>query len=475
MDRLIDFVMSAAWAIEERTFRNIVGVIDRHGRSADELDDMAALISRKQRGRKHRGYDVVGGTAVIPIHGIISKRSSMVANASEPSGTSTADVSKLLSHAMADDSVDRVLFDVDSPGGSVHGIDELAQEIYEAREHKPIIALADGMMASAAYWIASQADEVYATRGASVGSIGVFQPVIDSSRAHKNQGIEVDVIKSAAHKGTGYPGASISDDARQSIQADVDAYHELFAEAVQRGRGFDDETIEAVADGRMHVGARAEQAGLVDGIISYTKLLNNLGDEAVAEKPEEITQEEAVVVEAQSSAPEITVKVTEAPMGERAMESSKAVEQEAHAEIATTDDLIRQFPGLATELLVEGGVAERERQQAIRSMAVASQSNLVEGLIADGHDIDDARKALHEDLRGLHASRLGELRAEESVGNDDEQAEEVIEAQIDSAPEDAARKAWADPKIRARFFNNFEVFAALHARDSERAINVKDI
>jgi ClpP class serine protease len=67
--------------------------------------------------------------------------------------------------------VDAIVLDVESPDGSVYGVDELAQAIFDARTAKPIVAIANSCAASAAYWVASQADELYAAPGAGVGSI----------------------------------------------------------------------------------------------------------------------------------------------------------------------------------------------------------------------------------------------------------------------------------------------------------------
>ncbi|WP_052688250.1 S49 family peptidase [Xanthomonas sp. MUS 060] len=94
-----------------------------------------------------------------------------------------------LRQALADDTVSQILIDIDSPGGSVYGVAELADQIQSARSIKPVVAVANSLAASAAYWIGCAAGELYVTPGGEVGSIGVWQAHFDYSQALAADGV----------------------------------------------------------------------------------------------------------------------------------------------------------------------------------------------------------------------------------------------------------------------------------------------
>jgi ClpP class serine protease len=102
--------------------------------------------------------------------------------------------------------------DIDSPGGTVAGTPELAAAVSALDQKKPVYAFSSGLMASAAYWIASQARAIYATPSAQVGSIGVVQAVVDRSAAINAAGIKVEVFSVGKYKAMGAPGTPLTDD-----------------------------------------------------------------------------------------------------------------------------------------------------------------------------------------------------------------------------------------------------------------------
>jgi ClpP class serine protease len=100
----------------------------------------------------------------------------------------------------------------------VAGTPELAAAVASLNEDKPVYAFSSGLMASAAYWIASQARAIYATPSAQVGSIGVVQAVVDDSGALDRDGIKVEVFSVGKYKAMGAPGTSLTDDQRDLMQ-----------------------------------------------------------------------------------------------------------------------------------------------------------------------------------------------------------------------------------------------------------------
>lgn len=128
---------------------------------------------------------------------------------------------------------------VNSPGGLVEGVPELAEELFAARKSKPTVAIVSGLACSAAYWIASQAGWMTATLSARVGSIGVYAEHMDASGAYAQMGLKPTLISStlSPHKVEGNDTEPLSDDARAFIAREVNRLGYDFVLAVAHGRG----------------------------------------------------------------------------------------------------------------------------------------------------------------------------------------------------------------------------------------------
>ncbi len=114
---------------------------------------------------------------------------------------------------------------------------EFAAEIFAARGRKTIIAVADTMICSCAYWLASQVDTIYATQSAEIGAIGVYAAHEDLSGMLEQAGITVTLIAHGDNKIDGNPYEKLSATARAQMQAGVDEIGGWFEAAVARGRG----------------------------------------------------------------------------------------------------------------------------------------------------------------------------------------------------------------------------------------------
>ncbi len=154
-------------------------------------------------------------------------------------------VQHALVEACADNDVKGIILNIDSPGGTVRGTPETANMVGAAACTKPVYAFTDSMMASAAYYIGSQADAIYATESSTIGSIGVMLPHVDMSAKAKAQGLKVRVFTSGKFKAAGYPGTSLTEEQADNIQEGIDAMFADFREAVlRRGRNISDETMQ---------------------------------------------------------------------------------------------------------------------------------------------------------------------------------------------------------------------------------------
>lgn len=206
-------------------------------------------------------YEQRGQTAVIKLHG------TMVPDAPEwmcwyYGLCSCAATERALAAALADPEVDEVLLDIDSPGGRTAGVPELAEAVFRAS--KPVRVWSRSMIASAAYWVASQAESIKVGAGVTVGSIGVFVAYFDLSTAVGSFGAKLELVRAGDYKGVGMPGLQIQPEDLVPTKAMVDHVYEEFVRAVARGRGLDEAAARALATGRVWIGHEALTAGLVD-------------------------------------------------------------------------------------------------------------------------------------------------------------------------------------------------------------------
>ena len=233
-----------------------------------------------------------GRVARIPIVGPISRRASFWSMFF--GGSSVDGLTKALREVAIDDTVGTVLLDIDSPGGTVSGMPELAAEVRRLRESKHVVAIANSLTASAAYWIASQADEVVATPESLTGSIGVFTVHEDWSKMLARVGIDVTYVHAGRYKVEGNPDQPLTDDARDHKQSIVDDAYRLFVNDVARGRGVSAAQVRSdYGEGRVLTATDALQAGMVDRIAGFDATVRRLAgvkagderDEPLAEQP----------------------------------------------------------------------------------------------------------------------------------------------------------------------------------------------
>lgn len=221
--------------------------------------------------RTERGYRVTEGVAVISAMGGLVHRTRLEADSSLLIGYN--DLAADMEDALAKSEVHAIALVMDSPGGEVSGAFELADRIYAARGSKPVVAVADGMAASAAYLAASAADEVVLSATSYVGSIGVVMRHVDFSRALANEGISVSHIFAGDHKVDGNPYQPLPDAVRANLQADIEGLYQMFIQAVAQHRGMPEQAVRdtraSVYRGVAAVAARlADRIGTADAVIA---------------------------------------------------------------------------------------------------------------------------------------------------------------------------------------------------------------
>jgi signal peptide peptidase SppA len=214
----------------------------------------------------------VGTVAIVPLTGFMSQKPNIFSLLF--GGTSTEAFASEVVSALNDPAVGAVVMPIDSPGGSVHGVPEAATKIRAARGAKPIFAIADPFAASAAYWLASQADEVIGSPSSLTGSIGAVFEHADLSAALEKEGVKVTVLRYGRNKQAGHPAEPLTDDARAEIQAKVNYFGRLIEADVAKGRRVPLEKVRSdFGEGAVFTADGAQSAGLIDRVATLEEVV----------------------------------------------------------------------------------------------------------------------------------------------------------------------------------------------------------
>ena len=210
-------------------------------------------------------FAMVDGIAVIEICGVLVHRGAWIGESSGQ--TSYEGIAAQLAAAASDPSVRGIALEIDSFGGEVAGVFDLADAIRAARVSKPVWAFVAEHAFSAGYALASQADRIILPRTGAVGSIGVVVVHADLSGQLSDAGVTVTLIHSGAHKIDGNPYAPLPDPVRARIQSEIDSIRTLFAQTVAVGRGSSLTAEAALAtEAECYRGAEAVATGLADEV-----------------------------------------------------------------------------------------------------------------------------------------------------------------------------------------------------------------
>ena len=172
-----------------------------------------------------------------------------------------------------------IVLDVDSPGGDVDGVDELATEIYNARKQKKITAVSNCLArVGLAYYLASQASELAVSPSSLTGSIGVYTMHEDDSEMLDKLGVKLTLIKFGENKAEGNSIEPLSDSAHAHLQEMVDTFGNAFEKAVARGRGIkQDEVHKKFGQGRVFDAKQAVRLGMADRVGTLDDVLRDHG------------------------------------------------------------------------------------------------------------------------------------------------------------------------------------------------------
>jgi signal peptide peptidase SppA len=278
LDALRASYHKTAWGVLPEVFREITAFLS--GRFSSAEIEARVEATRAQA----REATVQSQAAVIPLQGLITPRGSFLSMLFGGGGGGLQGFRSDLREALGDDSVSSIVLDVDSPGGLVDLVPETAAEVRAARSLKPITAVANVRAASAAYWIASQAEELVVTQSGEVGSIGVLLFHEDVSKLEEEIGIKTTIISAGKYKAEGNPYEPLSREAKASLQSFVDDIYAMFVGDVAEGREAQPASVRSgFGQGRLELAADAVALGMADRVESFEATMLRLGAEEAAE------------------------------------------------------------------------------------------------------------------------------------------------------------------------------------------------
>lgn len=264
---------SAAWVIHEPKLAAITEVLSvRMSDTPLTADEIQARIGDRT-GRA--GPSVSGGIAVIPLAGTLYPKANLVTESS--GGCSVEQFVAQVEAAANDPAVSAIVIDTDSPGGAAQGIPEAAARLRAVRGTKPLVAVASGLMASGAYWLASQCDSIVGSPSSEIGSVGAFMVHQDMSAAFEKDGIKNTIIRAPEFKAEANPFEPLTEEAKGALETRVLDAYAAFTADVAKGRGVSVATVKAdYGQGRVLSPKAALAAGMIDKLGTLQTVIRDL-------------------------------------------------------------------------------------------------------------------------------------------------------------------------------------------------------
>lgn len=422
------------WAILPGQLEVIHSIANRYNEEPEAVEKrIGRPLSNMRLGTQR------GNVAIIPISGPIFRYANLLTLIS--GATSIQQLSLEFQNALDNPDIETILFDVDSPGGAVSGVQEFAQHVFEARGQKQIIAYASGMMASAAYWISSAADMIVASPTSIIGSIGVITTL--------EKGDEEGTVSIVSSQSPNKRPDLNTEAGRAKVQTLLDDLATVFIGTVARNRNITtDDVINKFDGGNVFVGEKATKVGLADSIGSLEGSLArlNAGKQPLKTKKYISADNEGVEpVADKNETPQITREYIAAN----------------HADIAESFRAEGAAKG-KEEGMKAGAEAERTRISGIESAfkGYEAHAGLKEALINDGKStkadaavaiLDADREARGKQAQALHDDGNEAVQAAPLVNVHAQEKDANAEATGPITLEEAEKIFASDEKVRGQF------------------------
>lgn len=278
-ERILTEVAATPWMIEPGKGRQLAAILTRRANGVKASEEDLAAVRGTAAARKSAVRRPAGSVALIPLIGVMTQRADLFADVSGMASTEA--VGRAVDEAVADPGVEAIVLDVDSPGGSVFGTRELADKVYEAAKKKKVVAVANSIAASGAYYVASQASELVVTPSGTVGSIGVVMMNVDRTKQLEEAGLLVTVVSAGERKTVGYEEVPLTADGRAEMQGMVDGWYDQFVKTVARGRNVSQAKVrDGFGKGGMLLAEAAVKEGMADRVATLEQTLARFGASA---------------------------------------------------------------------------------------------------------------------------------------------------------------------------------------------------
>lgn len=262
--QIINALNSSVWAIQPEKMEIIMKMLGPRLAGGPVPEFEAARPRPSQR--------TEGKVVVVPMVGTMTQRADMM---TEHSGMLSTDTFGRMIESLGNDpSIKSIILDIDSPGGSMFGLEELTSKIRTAASNKRVVAVANSLMASAAYYTGSAASKVYAAPGSLVGSIGVISTHVDTSAALEQEGVKYTFVTAGKYKALGNSTEPMNEDTLAYLQGLVDQGYEQFISAVAQNRKVSKTKVKAnYGQGKVLTAKDALDVGMVDGIRTLDEVI----------------------------------------------------------------------------------------------------------------------------------------------------------------------------------------------------------
>lgn len=273
--RLLDAACGTPWLIHEPAMAFVLETLDReHPVKAVETEAGRKLDNTRSVTNRD-------GVAVVPIKGVIVRSPNIF---SELFGDTSIDtLAKDFAAAVKDPAVKGIILNIDSPGGMTNGVAETADMIRAARAVKPVTAYVGNMAASAAYWLASAADEIVMAETAMVGSIGTVIALPNPARQSVKD-IEIVSTQSPNKR----PDVS-TESGRAEFQRIVDEMTTVFIDHVARNRNTTTAKVEAdFGKGGVRLGHDAVSKGMASRVGSLEGVIKDIKERPRHQMPRQM-------------------------------------------------------------------------------------------------------------------------------------------------------------------------------------------
>lgn len=321
-------------------------------------------------------YGMVGTTAVIPVFGALVNRF----NSTYGFITGYNYIKNAIAAALADESVDSIILDINSGGGEVAGCFETVDYIKAARSQKEIHAVVDSSCYSAAYAIASACTSIKATPSSGIGSVGVVAMHASYEKMLENEGISVTFIKAGDHKVDGNPYEELSDSVKADMQKRIDATYQEFVSLVSVNRSLAVEDV-VKTQAACYTAQEAKSIGLIDDVISVEGAVKLITEGRMSNEN---------TVQAVDTKTEPQAQTPQTPVAQADVNAERSrIQSIITAEAATKNSKLAHHLAFNTSMSVEDAIqtlnaaAQDVKEQPVAQQPAAQQPAASVNLLAD--------------------------------------------------------------------------------------------